>query len=171
MVGLMAALLLQSETPAMIAERLFQSDMSNFVQDDKNFGIRRIRPTKVGTSHYVAGYWPDGVSRFLVGNFTDKLTAKTFRVQYVPRYGKHERKDPTTGKVIKVEGEKAPKDFDEALVSRLMVRHFGKEFMEEVGPRKVFGYKIKAAEKCLSCHTWAKQGDALGYMVYGIPSN
>lgn len=166
---MLALAFLLSQVPSsteQIAGGLFRADMKVFLMDEKNFGIWRIPPKKVG-SHFITGPWRTEAVRYLVGNLTKRLTAEEFRVQYVARYAGYERRD-ASGKLTEVPADSAPAGLGEEQVKKLIRLHFGSDFRAEAGSRDVFGYQIPASEKCLSCHMWAKKGDTLGYLVYGI---
>lgn len=59
-------------------------------------------------------------------------------------------------------------DFDLATLRRIVSGNFGKSFDKVIQPGNwmVNGVPIKAKADCLKCHTSAKSGDVLGYLVY-----
>jgi len=168
---LLLALLMAQKNPAPVPADVlaaYRMDMHAFEVDDKNLGVRRIMPIKMkpGT-HFTFPMTIKGLYKFLAGNRTERITKENIRTTYVVRHPPYERRDPKSGKVITVK-DVAPQELTEAKVQKLIQSHFGTDFRDTLGGRDAFGYRIPATKKCLSCHTWAKEGDSLGYLVYAV---
>lgn len=167
-------MLLGQATPATLptdqmARSAWRSDQRAFSIDEDNLGIRRIPPMKInGGPHYSSSQWPVAMAKFLVGNKTDRPTKTTLRSMFLPRHAGYSVLNRNTGKRRDVPADTPPKDYSEARIMNLVAAHFGSDFSDKKGTRDVYGFQVRAEEKCLKCHTWAKTGDSLGYMVYAI---
>ncbi len=142
-------------------------DLAVFQKADGKFGMGRMEGTvRAAGNHGLTATFAfnrPNMDRFLVGNKTASFSAKSFRVTYVPL----DFRMPKPG---------APKPerkstFKPTEVERLVRSNFGKEFAASIKPDGwlVKGYPIRAKTNCLSCHKTAKEGDALGYLVYAAP--
>lgn len=154
------ALAFQQDDLANTLDELAARDLKVFEQADGKFGIGRMAgSTGVNDDH---GLWVGRkielakVDRFLVGNGRKPFTKSDFRIQAVPV--------ALVGPPRSGPGESFAKD----AVAKLVKASFGKSFDKVLQPGNwmVKGVPIKAKADCLKCHTSAKSGDVLGYLVY-----
>jgi len=136
-----------------------ERDLEVFQRAEERFGSGRlldISAIRLRTQRRI------GLDRFLVGNSTDVFSPQSLRVTYVPM----------NYRLRKTGNRKADHEpsFSSATIGPLVSQNFGKEFVAvlESGNWKVKGFPIRAQPSCLSCHTSAKSGDPLGYLVYAV---
>jgi hypothetical protein len=134
-----------------------ERDLEVFQRAEERFGSGRLLDV---SSIRLRTQRRTGLDRFLVGNRTDVFSPQSFRVTYVPmnnpiRKTGNKRADHEPGS-------------DSSSIGQLVSKNFGKEFVAvlESGNWKVKGFPIRAEPSCLKCHTSAKSGDVLGYLVY-----
>lgn len=153
------ALAFQQDDLSRTLDDLAKRDLKIFERADGKFGIGRMAGSAgVSGDH---GLWVStdtdmrSIDRFLVGNRRDRFTKDNFRVQVAPVA------------LIRPPGP-ARSDFTKDSVSKLVKASFGKSFDKviQTGNWMVKGVPIKAKADCLKCHTSAKSGDVLGYLVY-----